>query len=128
MDECHCYATESAKKSELIDAHREERKSIQDRITGIENNYSRIAERQHAMIETEKRESAVVRTENSQLQRALGLSEAQARQLEARLTEKTNELRLSWEEANRLRQAILEVSISNATNAKRARLLNEQLG
>jgi hypothetical protein len=69
----------------------------------------------------------LVKTENSKLQHLLGLSEAQAKQLEIRLTEKTSKLEVSEEALNKLKQAFLDLSISNATNMTRAQVINEQL-
>lgn len=131
LSECNCYASESARKSDLVDAHREERKSMQDKIAGIESRYSKIIDKQHALIETERKQSreenALVRKENSQLQHALGLSKAQAQQLEIRLSEKTNELRLSEQALERLNQAFRELLVSEATYRTEARLVRENL-
>ena len=134
LNSCNCYANESAKvasegsrRDDLISSHREERKNLNAQIESIKSEYKDIVNRQYSLIETERRETAIVRTENSNLQRALGLSEAQAKQLEIRLTEKTNDLRLSEQALDRLKQAFLDLSISNATNATRAQVIGEQL-
>lgn len=134
LNSCNCYANEAAKRcgddsrrQELIKTHQEERKRLNAQIEGIKNEYKDIVDKQYALIETERKESTLVKTENSKLQHLLGLSEAQAKQLEIRLTEKTNDLKVSEESLNKLRQAFLDLSISNATNATRVQVINEQL-
>jgi len=134
LNSCNCCANEAAKRcgddsrrQELIKTHQEERKQLNAQIEGIKNEYKDIVDKQYALIETEKQENILVKTENSKLQRLLGLSEAQAQQLEIRLTDKTNELKVSEEVLKKLRQAFLDLSISNATNATEARIVKEQL-
>ncbi|CAG8659201.1 38312_t:CDS:2 [Gigaspora margarita] len=124
LSECNCYASESSRKNDLVNEHREERKRMEDRIKGTEERYSKIVDKQHALIETERRqnreENALVRKENSQLQRALGLSETQAKQLEIRLSEKSNDLTRKNQELERITRAFQDLLVSNATNATRA--------
>jgi chromosome segregation ATPase len=134
LNSCNCYdneisknASESNRRNDLIEAHREERKSLQAQIEGIRNEYKEVVKEQNSLIEIEKKENALVKKENSDLQRLLGLSESQAKQLEIRLTEKTNKLEMSEEALNKLRQAFLELSISNEKNAVRAEVISEQL-
>jgi len=134
LSECYCYENESsgrvsddARRNDLLNNHREERKNLQAQLDDIKKEYKETTDRQYALIESEKRENALVRTENSKLQKALGLSEAQARQLEIRLAEKTNDLKLREQALDRLKQAFLDLSIANATNATRAEVVGEQL-
>lgn len=143
---------ETSRKNDLINAHREERENIQSQIDGIRseygalrdahhqemvsmqnqfdnvrNDYKEVVNKQHSLIERERQETSIVRKENSNLQRLLGLSEGQAKQLEIQLADKTNELNQNRQALDRLRQAFLDLSISNATNAERARVVGEQL-
>jgi len=134
LNSCNCYdneisknVSESNRRNDLIEAHREERKNLQAQIEGIRNEYKEVIDNQNSLIEIERKENALVKKENSDLQRLLGISEAQAKQLEVRLTEKTNKLEVSEEALNKLRQAFLDLSISNATNVTRAQVISEQL-
>ncbi len=111
----------------LRDAHRQDIISMQNQFEGIRNDYKDVVNKQHSLIEREREETSIVRRENSNLQRALGLSEGQTKQLEVQLAERTNELSQNKQALDRLRQAFLDLSISNATNAERARVVSEQL-
>lgn len=134
LSSCNCFAdervkreSESNRRSDLISHHQEERKNLQVQIDDIKKTYKETTDRQYALIESERRENSLVRSENSRLQKLLGLSEAQVQQLEIRLTEKTNELRLNEQALERLRQVFQELSVSNATYMERSRLVSEQL-
>jgi len=134
LNTCNCYENEAAKRcsddgrrEELIRTHQEERRQLNAQIEGIKNEYKDIVDKQYALIETEKKENILVKTENSKLQRLLGISEEQARQLEIRLAEKTDEWKMNEEALKKLRQAFLDLSISNATNEARAQVISEQL-
>lgn len=134
LSECNCYANESAKRagddarrSDLINSHREERKAFQAQIESIKSEYKDIVDKQYALIASERDQTALVRTENSKLQKALGLSEAQAKQLEIRLSEKTNDLTRKNQELERITRAFQDLLVSNATNATRAEVVGEQL-
>jgi hypothetical protein len=134
LSSCNCYANESVKresentrKNDLISHHREERKRLQAQIDDIKKDYKDITDRQYALIETERRENAVVRAENSNLQRLLGLSEGQVRQLEVQLADKTNELSQKNQSLERLRQAFRDLLVSEATYRTEARVIRENL-
>jgi hypothetical protein len=134
LNSCSCFADEkirresdNERRKELIEFHQEERRNLNAQIESIKSEYKENLDKQYALIETERKETSLVKKENSNLQRLLGLSESQAKQLEIRLTEKTDELKVSEKALNKLRQAFVELSISNATNSTEARVVKEQL-
>lgn len=143
---------ETSRRNDLIDAHREERANIQSQIDGIRseygalrdahrqeavsmqnqfdkvrNDYKDIVNKQHSLIERERQETSIVRKENSNLQRLLGLSEGQAKQLEIQLADKTNELNQNRQALDRLRQAFQDLLVSEAACRTEARVVKEQL-
>jgi len=134
LNTCNCFADEkirregdNERRKELIEFHQEERRSLNAQIESIKSEYKENLDKQYALIETERKETSLVKKENSNLQRLLGISETQAKQLEIRLAEKTNKLELSEEALSKLRQAFLDLSISSATSATRAQVIGEQL-
>ncbi|CAI2167660.1 18433_t:CDS:2 [Funneliformis geosporum] len=134
LNSCNCYANEiskgvgeSKRRNDLIDAHREERKNLNAQIEGIKSEYKEIINNQNSLIESERRENSIVKRENSDLQRLLGLSEGQVRQLEVQLTDKSNELNQNKQALERLRQAFQDLLVSNATYQTEARVVRENL-
>jgi len=131
---CSCYTDEkigregdNVQRENLIKSHQKEQKLFNSQLDDIKKTYKEMTDKQYDLIETERKETRMVRTENSQLQRTLGLSDGQVKQLELQLTDKTNELNLNKQALDRLRQAFLDLSVSNATNATRAEVVGEQL-
>lgn len=134
LSDCNCFINEkigrendNARRAELIKSHQEERKLLDARLDDMRETYKEIADKQNALIETEQKETRVVRTENSQLQKALGLSEGQVKQLEVQLSEKKTELRENKEVLEKLRQAFRDLLVSNATYQTEARIVKENL-
>ncbi|CAG8720714.1 9501_t:CDS:1, partial [Scutellospora calospora] len=101
--------------------------NMRNQFEGIRNDYKDVVNKQHSLIEKERAETSIVRRENSNLQRLLGLSEGQAKQLEIQLADKTNELNQNRQALDQLRQAFQDLLVSNATYQTEARVVKEQL-
>jgi regulator of replication initiation timing len=134
LSNCSCFANEkvkresdSGRREDLIRSHQEEKRLFNSQLEEMKRTYKEIADRQQTLIESERRENKLVRVENSQLQHALGLSKAQAEQLEIRLTEKSNELNQQNQALERLRQAFQELLVSNTAYQAEARVVKEQM-
>jgi hypothetical protein len=134
LSRCNCFAEEkirresdNSRKEDLIKSNQEERKLLENKLDDIRKTYKEITDKQYSLIETERNETRLVRAENSQLQRALGLSEGQVKQLEVQLSERKTELGQKNQALERLNQAFQDLLVSEATYRTEARVVREQM-
>jgi chromosome segregation ATPase len=127
LNSCSCSTTANSRVDALTTQNREDRRDMLNRLDDVRSSYSRIVESQSAMIEVERRESAVVRSQNASLQQMLGLSRGQVEILERQLSSTEGQLQVRESQLERARDVLMQVAAENAANASRAQLLGERL-